>query len=91
MKTIIVIIMLVLVPAIGFACLSDHECDISYKCVKAFSEIEGRCMQVEKAYGIPDYDYKPQPFKYNENPPVADEPICPAGYYFSEYYQRCIR
>ena len=75
-----------------FACYSDFDCGIGYKCVKAPFNSEGTCMKSVDEYGLPQYN---MPSIDSIGPKMSEgcefDSDCPIGFRCDRYYKECVR
>jgi len=75
-----------------FACYSDFDCGIGYKCVKAPFNSEGTCMKSVDNYGIQQFN---SPSLDSIGPKMGGgcefDTDCPIGFRCDSYYKECVR
>jgi hypothetical protein len=75
-----------------FACYSDFDCGVGYKCVKAPFESEGTCMKSVDEYGTPQYN---SPSTDSIGPKTEGgcefDSDCPIGFRCDSYYKECVK
>ena len=89
MKKFLVIVIL---SSIGFACYSDFDCGIGYKCVKAPFNTTRVCMKSVNQYGIQQFNMP----TFNSMMPKTMgncqfDMYCPIGFRCDPYYKECVR
>ena len=75
-----------------FACYSDFDCGIGYKCVKSPYNSEGTCMKSVDEYGVQQFD---MPSLDSIGPKMDDgcefDTDCPIGFRCDRHYKECVR
>lgn len=75
-----------------FACYSDFDCGIGYKCVKAPYNSEGTCMKSVNNFGIQQFNL---PSVNSIGPKTSDgcefDTDCPIGFRCDPYYKECVK
>jgi hypothetical protein len=75
-----------------FACYSDFDCGIGYKCVKAPFESEGTCMKSVDEYGIPQYNSSSTDSIGPKTEGGCEfDSDCPIGFRCDSYYKECVK
>ena len=86
------LLILVFIVSGLFACYSDFDCGIGYKCVKAPYNSEGTCMKSVDDYGIQQFN---SPSINSIGPKTESgcefDTDCPIGFRCDPYYKECVR
>ena len=86
------LLILVFIVSGLFACYSDLDCGIGYKCVKAPYNSEGTCMKSVDDYGIQQFN---SPSINSIGPKTESgcefDTDCPIGFRCDPYYKECVK
>jgi|GEM_PF-1578999 len=75
-----------------YGCVSDFDCGIGYKCVKAPFNTSGTCMKSVDKFGIPTYNLPDPDSILPKTSGDCDFDIdCPIGFYCDRYYKVCVK
>lgn len=92
MRTIIMLVILLIIPSIAFACFSDFDCGIGYTCVKAPFKTLGTCMKSVDEFGLPTYKLPDLDSIEPKLEGDCDFDLdCPIGFYCHRKYKVCVK
>lgn len=77
----------------AFACASDYQCDLGYKCVKPYGQAIGQCMEKVDQFGFSKKHDISRESNYgaNKKAECSFDMDCPVGFRCDSMYKACIK